>query len=62
MAQTLDEFLAEAQKNLKDFEKDWRIKHAQYPEEYPLEMLDGNEGLWWEFLSTYAGDVDEPTK
>lgn len=53
MAQTLDEFVAEAREQLARFEKHWREEHAKDPEHYPMQMETGNEGLWWEFLQTF---------
>lgn len=50
MSQTLDEFLVEAREEITRFEKMWRENHVVDPETYPLEMADGNEGLWWEML------------
>ena len=50
MAQTLEDFLIEARESITAFEKQWRTKHVETPEMYPLEMSDGNEGLWQEFL------------
>lgn len=50
MAQTLDEFMAEARAGLESFEADYRAKHEALPEHYPLSMPDGNDGLWFEFL------------
>ena len=55
MAQTLNNFLHEAREELIRFEKKWREEHDNNPEAYPLEMSDGNEGLWWEFLKTSEG-------
>ena len=52
MAQTLDEFLKEAHDDINKFEKGWREKNVKRPDEYPLVLSDGNEGLWWEFLRT----------
>ena len=52
MAQTLDKFLEEARAEIVRFEAMWRAEHAKNPEAYPLELPDGQEGLWWEFLST----------
>lgn len=54
MAQTLDDFLKEAREEIARFEKTWREEHEKDPETYPLEMRDGNEGLWWEFLRINA--------
>ena len=50
MAQTLDEFAIEARAKLDKFEQKWKADHLKDPEGYPLEMIDGNEGLWWECL------------
>ena len=54
MALSLDAFIAEAKENLRMFEEDWRKNHEVNPEAYPLEMRDGNEGQWWEFLMTFG--------
>jgi len=50
MAQNIDDFIVEARDEIVKFEKMWRDKNKENPEMYPLEMTDGNEGLWWEFL------------
>ena len=50
MSQSLDEFLKEAREELVRFEKMWRDENEKNPNNYPLVMRDGNEGLWWEFL------------
>lgn len=55
MAQTLDDFLQEAKEEIARFEEMWRTEHEKNPEAYPMEMPDGNEGLWWEFLRTNDG-------
>lgn len=53
MPQTLEDFVEEAKRTLTDFEAYWRKKHAEDPVAWPLQMEPGNEGLWWEFLSTF---------
>lgn len=53
MSLSLAEFIVKAHKELKDFEKSWKLHHAKYPEEYLLEMKDGDEGLWWQFLQEH---------
>ena len=57
--QTLDEFLAQARKNITDFEAMWLEKNKLYPEEYPMAMKDGNEGLWWEMLNEFDSSDGE---
>ena len=56
MAQTLDEFIEEVREDLVDFKKWWIKKNLENPDNFPMEMPTGNEGLWWEFLQ---GDIDE---
>ena len=46
MAQTLDEFLKEVKEDLVEFEKWWRKKNSENPEQFPMEMTTGNEGLF----------------
>ena len=54
--QALDEFLKQARQNIDNFEIMWRDHNARYPEDYPLAMKDGNEGVWWEMLNDFDGD------
>ena len=54
MAQSLTDFMAEMRKDLEDFERTYRESHRQDPERFPLEMIDGNEGLWFEFFSEHV--------
>ena len=56
MAQTLDEFIKGAKNDLSAFECWWRKKNQENPEQFPMEMTTGNEGLWWEFLQ---GNIDD---
>lgn len=53
MAQTLNEFLAEARDELVQFENKWVAENARDKEAFPLEMPDGSEGLWQEMLLIY---------
>ena len=53
MAQTLIEFVTQEHIRLSSFELDWQRKHKAEPENYPLEMKSGQEGLWVEFLNEY---------
>ncbi|MFN2203559.1 MAG: hypothetical protein ACK2UO_20350 [Caldilineaceae bacterium] len=50
MSQSLSEFIDEQMKLLAVFQKHWVEKHAEDPDNYPLIMEDGNEGLWLEQL------------
>jgi hypothetical protein len=56
MPQTLDEFVREAKMEIDRFEAWWRTKHEENPEHFPLQMEDGNEGLWREFLHDFGED------
>lgn len=56
MAKTLDEFLKEVRADIVKFEKWWRKKNDENPEQFPMEMTTGNEGLWWEFLQ---GNIED---
>lgn len=46
--QTLNEFLKEVREEVDRFERWWRQQHENDPENFPLEMPDGDEGIWWE--------------
>ena len=53
MAQSIDQFVLEASQLLMDFKRDWKKNNEKNPEQWPLEMEDGNEGLWWEMFMEY---------
>lgn len=54
MAQTLTDFIAEMRQDLELFEKAYNASHRLNPEHYPLEMADGQEGLWFEFFADHV--------
>lgn len=58
MAQSLEDFLIEAREELVKFEKTWRENNAKNSEHFPMELPDGNEGLWWEFLRDFDGEPE----
>lgn len=45
---TLDEFVADMQKQIQDFADQYRKDHANNPEMYPLDIPDEDSGLWLE--------------
>lgn len=53
MSQSLDEFIFEARCKVENFYIWWKQKHMIDPENYPLVMVDGQEGLWTEFLNEF---------
>lgn len=53
MSQTLDEFVAEVVADIEGFATAYRAKHAENPEHYPLQMREGDDGLWLEFFVDY---------
>ncbi|EMN3633077.1 hypothetical protein R3Q56_004182 [Pseudomonas aeruginosa] len=50
MSQTLDQFVAEVEADIKAFAAQYQAEHAADPERYPLELGDENSGLWLEFF------------
>lgn len=50
MALSLDEFMTELRTKVDQFEADYRQEASENPEQYPLTMENGNEGLWIEFF------------
>lgn len=53
MAQTLEDFIKETKKDLDRFYRYWTFEWKQDPENFPLTMEKGNEGLWWEFFEEF---------
>lgn len=35
------------------FVEAYKIKNVQHPDQYPLELPEGNSGLWTEFMLDY---------
>lgn len=54
MAQTLTAFVEEMRQDLAIFEQAYHEAHRKNPVQYPLEMVDGQEGLWFEFFSDHV--------
>ena len=46
----IEYFIAETKEELDKFEANWRLKNAQSPEMYPLELEANNSGLWLELF------------
>lgn len=59
MAMSLDQFADEVRSSIEAFVADYRKNHEQNPEQYPLELPTGQEGLWYEFFMDFSGDDDE---
>jgi hypothetical protein len=53
MALTLEEFIVNHTEMLVEFALDYKKNNAKYPEQYPLTMVDGNEGLWGEMFDDF---------
>ena len=47
---SLDNFVKETQANITEFAAEYRKKHKENPEHYPLELDESNSGLWLEFF------------
>ena len=47
---TIEQFTNEVRKNIDKFEKAYKEKHENNPENYPLELKHDNSGLWLEFF------------
>lgn len=50
---SLDTFAAELRTEIESFVRDYKAKHSDSPDYYPLELPDDNAGLWEEFFLTY---------
>lgn len=54
MAQTLDAFIAELRSDVERFEQAYRARVVEKPDQYPLSLPDGQEGLWFEFFMDFV--------
>lgn len=55
MSMSIDEFSKCMRSDLDDFVADWRSNNKTDPDGYPLEMADGNEGLFYELFMNFVG-------
>jgi hypothetical protein len=51
---SLDAFVKETQKDILKFAEEYRKKHNETPEQYPLVLNEDNAGLWFEFFMEYC--------
>lgn len=58
MSLRLSMFVSDIQERVLGFKEKYMIKHYENPDQYPLIMQDGNEGLWLEFFLNF---LDEGT-
>ncbi len=62
---TLDEFVQNEKRRLQEFKKAWLKAHQTHPNSFPLQMPEGDEGLWDESLADFDGgefdvrDIDD---
>lgn len=56
MSLRLAMFVADMQEELLEFKERYVDKHNINPEQYPLYMKDGQEGLWLEFFLNFLED------
>jgi len=58
MAQSLQSFIEEEEEKILAFKKYWMRNHEKNPEQFPLTLPDGNEGLWQEMYIEF--DPNDP--
>ena len=58
MSQTLDQFVAEVEADIKAFAAQYQAEHAADPARYPLVLGDDNSGLWLEFFFDFMSKTD----
>lgn len=56
MEQTFEEFMAELRMSVDAFEKHWREKNKQDPDNYPMSLMGGD---WFEQFMSYGGEADD---
>lgn len=56
---TLQEFYEIQRETLDAFCADWLKNHEENPEHYPMEMPEGNEGLWFEMFNDFEMEADD---
>lgn len=50
---TIDQAAEDFTISIKEFVEKYKAKHEMFPELYPLEMPEDNNGLWIEFMIDY---------
>lgn len=57
---TLSQFVAEEERTLVKFKKWWIRMNKKEPENYPLEIEDDNQGIWFEmYMGFDEGEHDD---
>lgn len=54
MDESLDQFVESIKTDIERFADDYRKKHRENPEHYPLVMPANNSGLWLEFFTDFV--------
>ncbi|WP_305910501.1 hypothetical protein Q9L42_020330 (plasmid) [Methylomarinum sp. Ch1-1] len=49
----LERFLNKVELKKQAFREAWMREHKKNPKHFPLDMPDGNEGLWYEFFYNF---------
>lgn len=55
---TLDEFVKEQTEAIEKFRVYWIKMNLVDPENFPISLPDGQEGLWWEMLQGFPYEND----
>lgn len=56
---SLDDFVGEILRKLRDFQRMWYKRNKENPEMYPLEIPSENSGMWDEMFYQWDGEEDE---
>ncbi len=57
---TLSAFVEDEKLRLAAFERYWIKKNHENPKHFPLQMEDGNDGLWFEMLQVFRLEDETP--
>jgi len=52
--ESLEAFVKDTQESILKFAEDYKKSHKKDPEHYPLELPEGNSGLWFEFFIDFC--------
>lgn len=62
MALSLNDFVEHEVTRLDDFKRWYLKENKRNPEQYPLTLPNGDEGLWDEMFADFMSDEDKVTK
>ena len=57
MSISLDQFMRFVREHANEFESYWIEMNEKHPDQFPLELPEDNDGLWWEMFAEFESEA-----